>query len=224
VRIAETFVSLQGEGRLAGVPSFFMRATGCNLRCAWCDTPYTSWAPEGKHVPVGELLERARVSGCRHVVITGGEPLLQRELPRLAAELVAAGHHVTVETAGTLAPEFSCHLLSVSPKTSNSDPNGQWRQRHQRLRTALTPLGLLLTRHPEHQLKFVVRGEADLGEILPLVERLNIARERVLLMPEGRTAEEVAARAKLVGRLCLDHGLRYSPRLHLDVFGPGRGV
>jgi 7-carboxy-7-deazaguanine synthase len=224
VFVAETFVSLQGEGVLAGTPSFFIRTSGCNLRCDWCDTPYTSWRPEGSRVAVGELLDRAAVSGCRHVVVTGGEPLLQRELRPLTEALGAQGHHVTVETAGTLAPEFVCHLLSVSPKTGNSDPAGAWRQRHREARRDLTPLARLLARHAEHQLKFVVRGEEDLPEILELVAALGAARERVLLMPEGRDAAAVAARAGAVGRLCLREGFRYSPRLHLDLFGSGRGV
>jgi 7-carboxy-7-deazaguanine synthase len=224
VRVAETFTSLQGEGMLAGVPSFFIRTTGCNLRCSWCDTPYTSWEPEGSQISVGELVERAHAAGRRHVVVTGGEPLLQRELGTLTDSLRKSGYHITVETAGTLAPGFVCDLLSVSPKTSNSDPAGPWRERHRRRRADLASLDALLHRHPEHQLKFVVCDESDLGEVLELVERLAVARERVLLMPEGRTAEKAAAHAGLVGRLCLLHGLRYSPRLHLDLFGPGRGV
>jgi 7-carboxy-7-deazaguanine synthase len=224
VFVAETFVSLQGEGVLAGTPSFFIRSSGCNLRCEWCDTPYTSWRPEGRRVAVRELLGRAAVSACRHVVVTGGEPLLQRELRPLTEALAANGHHVTVETAGTLAPEFVCDLLSVSPKTGNSDPAGAWRQRHQATRQNLTPLARLLARHAEHQLKFVVRGEEDIPDILAMVATLGVARERVLLMPEGRDAAEVAARAGEVGRLCMREGFRYSPRLHFDLFGAGRGV
>jgi len=224
VFVAETFASLQGEGVLAGTPSFFIRSSGCNLRCAWCDTPYTSWRPEGRRLGVRELLGRAAVAGCRHVVVTGGEPLLQRELRELTAALMANGHHVTVETAGTLAPEFECDLLSVSPKTANSDPDGGWRARHQARRADVAPLARLLGRHPEHQLKFVVRGEQDLPEIVALVDRLGVGRERVLLMPEGRDAAEVAAHAGEVGRLCLREKFRYSPRLHLDLFGAGRGV
>ncbi len=222
--IAETFTSIQGEGMLAGVPSFFIRTSGCNLRCAWCDTPYASWRPEGSRRSVGDLVAKAAATGCTHVVITGGEPLLQRELPDLAQALASAGHHTTVETAGTLAPEFACDLLSVSPKTSNSDPEGGVRARHRALRGALEPLIRLLDRHPEHQLKFVVRGEGDIGEVLELVERVGAERGRVLLMPEGRTSGEVAARAAAVARLCLRYGFRYSPRLHLDLFGGGRGV
>jgi 7-carboxy-7-deazaguanine synthase len=224
VVIAEVFSSIQGEGMLAGVPSFFIRTSGCNLRCAWCDTPYTSWRPEGDRRAVGELLAAAAAAGLRHVVVTGGEPLLQRELGSLTHALADAGHHVTVETAGTLAPEFACHLLSVSPKTSNSDPEGRLGERHRVLRDNLVPLQRLLARHPEHQLKFVVQGEADLGEIVSLVGKLGVGSDRVLLMPEGQSAAEVARRAPEVARLCVRHGFRYTPRLHLDLFGSGRGV
>ncbi|MGC8916214.1 MAG: 7-carboxy-7-deazaguanine synthase QueE [Thermoanaerobaculum sp.] len=222
--VAEVFASLQGEGVLAGIPSFFIRTSGCNLRCRWCDTPYTSWRPEGRRVSVRELVAAAKSSGLRHVVVTGGEPLLQRELPALCAALRAQGNHVTVETAGTLAPEFTCDLLSLSPKTSNSDPEGYWGERHRRLRQNLDPLQRLLASHPDYQLKFVVQGEGDMPEILALVETLGAPGERVLLMPEGKTAEEVARVAPLVGALCLRYGFRFSPRLHLQLFGSGRGV
>ncbi len=223
--VAETFVSLQGEGILVGVPSFFVRTSGCNLRCGWCDTPYTSWEPEGRRRSVDSLVAEARASGCRHVVVTGGEPLLQREIGVLTRALQGAGLHVTVETAGTLAPEFSCDLLSVSPKTGNSDPEGPWRGRHRRLRRDAGPLRELLGRFDDHQLKFVVHGPEDLPEILELLGRLPPVRpERVLLMAEGRTAAQVASRAPVVAALCREHGFRYTPRLHLDLFGPGRGV
>jgi 7-carboxy-7-deazaguanine synthase len=224
VLVSETFTSLQGEGMLAGLPSFFVRTAGCNLRCAWCDTPYASWRPEGRRTTIAAVVAEAAASGCRHVVVTGGEPLLQREIGALTAALSAAGHHVTVETAGTLAPELTCHLLSVSPKTENSDPAGAWRERHRLIRVDRGPLAALLARHPEHQVKFVVRDRGDLAEILALVERLAVDRGRVLLMPEGATREEIAVRAAEVGRMCLDAGFRYSPRLHVDLFGGGRGV
>lgn len=222
--VSETFTSLQGEGMLVGVPSFFVRTSGCNLRCAWCDTPYASWRPEGRRTTVGVVVAEAAASGCRHVVVTGGEPLLQREIGVLTAALSAAGHHVTVETAGTLAPEFTCHLLSVSPKTANSDPVGAWRERHVQIRLDRRPLAALLARHLEHQVKFVVRDRSDLPEIVALVGELGVDRGRVLLMPEAATAGDIAARAGEVARMCIDLGFRYSPRLHVDLFGGGRGV
>jgi len=225
MHIAETFVSLQGEGILAGVPAFFIRTSGCNLRCAWCDTPYTSWTPEGARRSVPELVNEAVASGVHHVVLTGGEPLLQRELRELCRALEACGLHLTVETAGTVAPAFDCDLLSVSPKTSNSDPEGPWRERHRGLRRDRKALRSLLQRFREHQLKFVVRDAGDLPEILELLEELPGARgDRVLLMPEATTREELARRSPRVAALCLDHGFRFGPRLHLELFGCGRGL
>lgn len=173
---------------------------------------------------VAELVTAVSRSGQRYVVITGGEPLLQREFPSLCRELIARGYHVTVETAGTVAPEFVCSLLSLSPKTANSDPPGPWGPRHRQLRQDRSSLRALLDRHPEYQLKFVVQGEDDLPEILHLVGALGANRDRVLLMPEGKTALEVARVAPTVAALCLKHGFRYSPRLHLELFGSGRGV
>ncbi|MFG0252257.1 MAG: radical SAM protein, partial [Phycisphaerales bacterium JB038] len=70
--IAETFASIQGEGKLTGVPSWFIRVAGCNLRCTWCDTPYTSWSPQGASRSVDELVEEALNSGLKHAVLTGG--------------------------------------------------------------------------------------------------------------------------------------------------------
>jgi 7-carboxy-7-deazaguanine synthase len=223
--VAETFVSIQGEGILAGTPSFFIRTSGCNLRCRWCDTPYTSWLPEGSRRPVDEVVAEATSSGLRHVVVTGGEPLLQRQIGQLTTALGEAGLHVTVETAGTVDPSFFCDLLSVSPKTANSDPQGGWRDRHRELRSRLDPLRRLLGRHPDHQLKFVIQDGDDLPEVLDLIEAVGGAEpERVLLMPEGRSAAEVAGRAAEVAALCVRHGFRYTPRLQLDLFGGGRGV
>ena len=223
--ISETFSSLQGEGTLVGLPSFFIRTSGCNLRCSWCDTPYASWEPEGQRRRVDDLVAEAHGSGVRHVVITGGEPLLQREIGQLTGVLVAEDFHVTVETSGTLAPKFECDLLSLSPKTANSDPSGSWEGRHRKVRRDLEPLRGLLERFSEIQMKFVISDPEDLPEILNLLEKLPaIDPGMVLLMPEGRTATEVHARAPMVAALCLEHGFRYTPRLHLDLFGGRRGV
>jgi 7-carboxy-7-deazaguanine synthase len=225
VFVVETFESLQGEGMLVGTPSFFIRTSGCNLRCAWCDTPYASWLPEGRRRRLEELLDEARKSGLEHAVVTGGEPLLQREIGALTRGLRELDLHVTVETAGTLAPSFEADLLSLSPKTRNSDPQGAWQERHRRLRRRRDCLQQLLARFPEHQLKFVIRDADDLGEVLAMVDELEgVRRSRVLLMAEGRSAAEVALRAPLVAALCLEHGFRYTPRLHLDLFAGVRGA
>ncbi len=223
--IAETFTSLQGEGTLVGMPSFFIRTSGCNLRCSWCDTPYTSWRPEGDRRSVADLIAEACASGVRHVVVTGGEPLLQREIGVLTRALASEGFHITVETAGTVAPDFVCDLLSVSPKTANSDPKGRWHDRHRRLRADVGPLRMLIQRFGEFQLKFVVRESGDVHDIRQFMEKLPpVESNRVLLMAEGRTPEEAARTAPTAVALCLEHGFRYTPRLHLDLFGGRRGV
>jgi len=223
--ISETFTSIQGEGLLAGVPSHFIRTSGCNMRCRWCDTPYTSWEPEGERRPVAELVDGAVASGVRHVVVTGGEPLLQREIGALSTSLAAAGLHITVESAGTVDPPIYCDLLSLSPKTANSDPSDGHRDRHRRLRLDQTSTVRLLKRFPEHQLKFVVEGAEDMPEIFEMLASFGeVEPARVLLMAQGRTVDEVTKRAPAIAALCLEHGFRYTPRLHLDLFGGGRGV
>src|SRR2546426_10236001 len=98
MRVAELFYSIQGEGKLAGVPSVFVRASGCNLRCVWCDTPYASWNPEGEDVAVDQIVRRVGEFGSRHVVVTGGEPMIMLDISALCDALKGAGHHITIET------------------------------------------------------------------------------------------------------------------------------
>src|SRR5439155_14137965 len=118
MRIAEIYTSLQGEGLLTGTPSVFVRTSGCNLRCWFCDTPYTSWQPEGEDWSVDAIIEEAQrlAAEIRHVVVTGGEPMLFAELIPLCARLHSAGLHITIETAGTLLLPVHCDLMSISPK------------------------------------------------------------------------------------------------------------
>src|SRR2546429_4473945 len=102
MKICELFHSIQGEGKLAGVPSVFVRASGCNLRCVWCDTPYASWNPEGDDVALEQIVARVGEFPCRHVVLTGGEPMIMPEIGLLCDRLKERGHHITIETAATV--------------------------------------------------------------------------------------------------------------------------
>lgn len=232
--IAETFVSIQGEGKLTGVPSWFVRLSGCNLRCAWCDTPYASWAPEKTVRTMDSLLDEARGSGVRHAVVTGGEPLIFPRTAELCARLRdEASMHVTIETAGTADPGAVCDLLSASPKLSTSAPNPAAFPRehalHESRRENLPALQALLTRQRakglDLQIKFVVTGPADLDEIGALLTRLEgWEAPDVLLMPEGRTREEIAAKQAWVASACVDRGWRYCQRLHIELFGNRRGT
>src|SRR4051812_43136179 len=138
MKLSELFFSIQGEGKLTGVPSVFVRASGCNLRCVWCDTPYASWDPQGDDVPVEEIVQRARAFGAKHIVLTGGEPMIMPDIEPLCAALHAAGHHTTIETAATVFKPLPLDLASLSPKLSNSTPwqrdGGRFAEAHERNR------------------------------------------------------------------------------------------
>ena len=227
MRVCEIFESIQGEGLLAGVPSLFIRASGCNLRCAWCDTPYASWAPEGEEWPVERLAARVRESRLRHVVITGGEPMIFADLAPLTRALKDDGRHVTIETAGSVDAGVACVLMSISPKLSNSTPygieGGRWVEMHERARLQLDVLRRLVSRY-EYQLKFVVSAPEDLEEIRALAAQLGAPPDRVLLMPEGVTADQLRERSLWLVDLCRKTGFRYCPRLHIFLYGNRRGV
>ena len=224
MKIAELFYSIQGEGWLVGVPSVFVRTSGCNLRCAWCDTPYTSWRPEGTDWSLDQILDEVRSYGARHVVVTGGEPMIAPEIVPLTQRLRDAGLHITIETAGTVFHPVACDLMSISPKLANSTPSdGQWSKQHERLRIQPDVLQQLMSRY-EHQLKFVVAEPADLEEVRTLTEMLAAAPERVVLMPEGTDRERLRERGQWIAEICKQEGYRFSPRLHVDLWGDRRGV
>lgn len=226
--ISETFVSIQGEGKLTGVPSWFVRLSGCNLRCDWCDTPYASWNPEGVQRSVEGLVEEAKGSGVGHAVVTGGEPMIFAGVEPLVGRLREAGMHVTIETAGTVFRPVAADLMSISPKLANSTPSveraGAWSGRHEERRINLPALQQLIDTFPSRQLKFVVSGPGDFVEIEGLLSRLTgWAREDVLLMPEGVGAPSAELRG-LLTRECIARGWRYCGRLHIELFGNTRGT
>src|SRR6476659_6799914 len=135
MKISEIFYSIQGEGMLTGVPSVFVRTSGCNLRCVWCDTPYTSWQPEGSDMTVEDILEAIRVYPGKHAVVTGGEPLIAPQIVEVTRGIKQLGLHITIETAGTVFHPVACDLMSISPKLENSTPrDSQWARQHDRLR------------------------------------------------------------------------------------------
>lgn len=228
IRIAETFVSRQGEGKLTGTPSFFIRTSGCNLRCWFCDTPYASWEPEGETFGVPELFDAARRSGVRHVVLTGGEPLIVPAAAELCRALRAAGLHVTIETAGTVDAGAACDLLSLSPKLRSSLPDAaahpRWHRQHESRRMPIAIMKRLIDRAADHQLKFVVTGEEDGEEIRQVVEALQVRPERVWIMPEGTTAEALNAAAGWLRPWAEAEGFRYCDRMQIRWYGNRRGT
>jgi len=228
LRIAEIFASVQGEGAWVGVPSTFVRVSGCNLRCVWCDTPYASWNPEGPMMSVEEIVAKVAMHGIDHVVLTGGEPMLFDAIEPLASSLKTCGHTITVETAGTVFRELPCDLMSISPKLANSAPGEEsgWRERHDSLRLNLTTLQALVDRY-EYQLKFVVNPESggDIEEIEALLAGLSgVQAARVLLMPEGTDSETLHRRAKMLVPTVMERNWRLTQRLHIDLFGNTKGT
>jgi len=223
LKIAELFYSLQGEGSLVGVPSVFIRTAGCNLRCGWCDTPYTSWQPEGVEMELDRILDEVKAHPTRFAVVTGGEPMISPEIVPLTERLGALGMHVTVETAGTVFQPVYCDLMSISPKLSNSVPEGRFAAQHERLRIQPAVLRDLIGRYA-YQLKFVVENPEDLDEIRELIESIRASRDNVILMPEGTEAERLRARSLWLAEICKEEGFRFSPRLHVDLWGNQRGV
>ncbi len=230
---------MQGEGRLAGVPSVFVRTSGCNLRCTWCDTPYASWSPEGDDMAVEAIVDAVARFQCRHVVVTGGEPMIARDIAVLLGRLRESGHHLTIETAATVPPppELACDLASLSPKLANSTPSAAqagaaWAARHEERR--LQPDVILeWIRRFDFQLKFVVSRETDIAEIQRLLVEIAAATrddpfpippDRILLMPEGTDAAALAERGRWLVDLCKATGYRFCPRLHVELFGHTRGT
>lgn len=213
---------------LTGTPSLFVRASGCNLRCWYCDTPFTSWRPEGEDLAVEEIVRHVVAAECEHVVLTGGEPMLFAELVPLCAELRRAGRHITIETAGTLHLSLECDLMSISPKRANSTPGaaeaGSWSKRHEHTRHVPHVIERLIAEYP-YQFKFVIDTLADCEDVEEYLRELpQIARERVLLMPQGTTQDQLAKIGEWLEPYCESHGLRYCPRKHIEWYGFRRGT
>lgn len=223
MKIAEIFYSLQGEGSLVGVPSVFVRTSGCNLRCSWCDTPYTSWKPEGEERSLDEIIECVAAYPARHAVVTGGEPMIAPEIVELTGRLRARGLHITIETAGTVFAPVACDLMSISPKLANSTPEGSWAPQHDRLRFQPDVLRRLMAAY-DYQLKFVVAQPGDLDEIQQMLDRLEADRGKVILMPEGVDAAVLRERGLWLAEIAKREGFRFSPRLHVDLWGNRRGI
>ena len=226
--LAEIFYSVQGEGRLVGVPSAFIRTSGCNLRCWFCDSNYTSWQPEGANHTIAEILSATSAFPTQHVVVTGGEPLLAPEIEVLCLSLAERGYHITVETAATVYKPILCDLASLSPKLASSTPfdreEGRFAERHERLRLQFDVVQAFMDRS-DYQLKFVIDSPKDLPEVLSILERLHgVDSGKVLLMPQAVTRQQLDERSPWLMEACKKHGFRFCPRLQIEVFGNVRGT
>lgn len=240
----EIFHTIQGEGVSVGCPAVFIRASRCNLHCHWCDTDHTwnfkgtPWTHEKDEIPgyskhdkaevtleiePVEAAERILAYPCDRTVITGGEPLLQQdaflEVIRYIRER-QPNHQFEVETNGTRIPSDAfaeaVNQFNVSPKLGNSGME-------EKLRLNSSALAYFAAQ-PKAWFKFVVAAPEDMAEIESLLTTHGIPRQRVLLMPEGRTAAELNRSSEWLAEVCRDGGFRFCDRLHVRIWGDKRGV
>lgn len=226
MRIVEIFQSKQGEGLWTNVESTFIRVGGCNLRCSFCDTPYASWYnEEGEDLSVEEIVGRVILLGKRHVIITGGEPMLYSELIPLTRLLTERWIKITIETSGTLELPVVCDLMSISPKLSNSTPIDIDKSiilRHENNRQKPQIVQKLINEY-EYQIKFVVDEPEDLLEIEAYLGQLtNVKTNRVLLMPLATDVSTMHEKAEWIVSYCQRRGFRYCPRMQIEWFGNTR--
>ena len=223
--INEIFYSLQGEGFLAGVPSVFVRLAGCPLRCRWCDTKYAWDEKAGKNYSIDKIIQTVQQWPCKFVVITGGEPMIDSDLPQLVRQLKTADKHVTIETAGiAYIPEMPCDLISISPKLSNSAPTDpELASIHEDSRLDIAVLGKLIDSY-QFQLKFVVDSKSDLAEIQQTLEKIgNVDFEKVMLMPQAATRDELLLKSPMVAEMCKHTGFAFSQRLQVLLWNNQKG-
>lgn len=212
---------------MTGTASVFIRLSGCNLRCRFCDTPYASWAPEGETCSIAELVNSVSGFSARHVVITGGEPMLFPAVVPFTETLAQRGYHITIETAGTRFLPVACHLMSISPKLRNSTPSTEhpprWAVEHERRRFCPAVVRKLVTAYA-YQIKFVIDQPEDLAEVEEYLAAIpEIGRNRVLLMPQGKDPEELHAKALWLEPLCIGRGYSFCPRMQFEWYGAVRG-
>lgn len=222
--VNELFYSLQGEGKLAGVPSVFVRLAGCPLRCRWCDTKYAWNADAGQSMTVEQILEQIARYPTRYVVITGGEPLVHEGISGLIRAIHEKEYHVTVETAGIeYLADLPIDLMSISPKLSNILPLFDYGS-DQNTPPANPDLISKFIKSYQYQLKFVVESPRDLSEIAQFIDKVvNIDPYRIYLMPQASTTVDYLEKSRWLAEYCLQTGFLFSPRLHIMLWNAKQG-
>jgi len=217
MQISEIFYSIQGEGRLAGTPSVFIRTAGCPLRCKWCDTKYAWDSSAGTNYSIEQIIDQIEQFDCKYVVITGGEPMTAENLLPLTQKLKKSAKHITIETACiAFVPDLPCDLMSISPKLTNSTPaDRKLAEMHEHSRLQIPILSQLLDNY-DCQLKFVVDSQADLKEIQDLLNKIGLdSYEKVFLMPQAQTREQLLAKSTMVVEMCKQTGFNFGQRLQI---------
>ena len=225
MKISEIFESIQGEGNNAGKPAVFLRTAECNLKCVWCDTKYTwdwknyDYSKEVNEISIKEVRQSLEQFRVRHLVITGGEPLMQQDDLAELLTFLKPKFYVEVETNGTILPNNTLSVLvdqwNVSPKTKNSGNPLEMCE--------VNECYTFFSKKKNCYFKYVVESEDDLIEINQLISKHNLEKKRVLLMTQAMTKEEILAKEKNVFTLSKKNSLGFSPRLHVMKWGSQRG-
>ena len=228
LRIAEIFRSKQGEGFWTGIDSLFIRVSGCPLHCGFCDTAYASWKIDrAEELSCDQILARALAEETEHVVITGGEPMVQAGIVELTRRLSDQGRTITIETAGIAALPVKCDLMSISPKRGNSTPMGAPEEvirRHEALRDQKQIVRRLINDYP-YQLKFVVNHPDELNDIDDYLTALgSVDSSRVCVMPMAVDTPTMAEKLVWIRPYCRSRGFYYTSRMQLVWFGNRRGT
>jgi 7-carboxy-7-deazaguanine synthase len=206
MKITEIFLSIQGESSWQGLPCVFVRVTGCHLRCVWCDTDYAFFG--GRDMSVEEIVvEVERIGrGCRLVELTGGEPLLQKEIGRLAERLLERGYAVLCETSGTIdvgvLPAGVVKIMDIKCPGSGESENNLWGN--------LEKLG------PGDEIKFVIADRGDYEWALSTIDEHGLAGRKLLFAPVwGELELEELAKWMLEDNT----PARLQPQLHKYIWG-----
>ena len=233
INVSDIYVSIQGEGKYLGYPAIFIRTSGCNLRCQWqdtlCDTPYTSWNAEISFKPITQIIDHVRrlkkgYSSIKKIVVTGGEPLIQKNIDTLTDELKNMGFFLSLETNGTITKPLTIDFVTLSPKLKSSVPTqSEHETKHETLRYRKEALSYWLNNYP-YQIKFVINEEEDENEISGIIADLGIDdSESIYVMPQGVTRKELMHNSKKCVDISLRRGWKYTPRAHIEIYGNIRG-
>lgn len=208
--VSEIFHSIQGEGPHTGHPAIFLRTAGCNLRCTWCDTPYALELRQGTKMETLEVIERIKEFDCQHLVITGGEPLIQQKgLAEVLQQL--KGYYVEVETNGGFESTIDEYIdqYNCSPKLPGSGNK---------------PYPLKIYPGKKTWYKFVIDDEEDLKETLQFIVQYQIPKKRVRLMPQGETRSKSIEKSTWLIEQCKKYGYIFNPRLHVLIWNNKKGI
>lgn len=223
IKVCEMFKTIQGEGKLQGVPSVMLRLIGCNLNCEWCDTEEVLKKNETVVYNEITLLSKLKSYHCSHIIITGGEPFICPELVKFTELLKSNGYHITVETNGTKYSDIKCDLVSMSPKLSNSIPfkSGNYHiiEQHNKKRINIQVIKKFIKNY-DYQLKFVCRDlDSDFEEVKDILEKIGTYQlENVMIMPLADCKEEFERIQRNMVRKCVKYGFRYANRLQLQIW------